>query len=142
MESDREPPENQNELFKSLITIQKKMPDRIDIFNQTNQEDLSNHFESLVKQEESDLGQFLNLHAVLDIINETYNYVESGSYGNLTMDQFLSLAREILPSTLVNPQTLKRIFAVFTGSTNIPKIEDSKEASNLLDPKRIQDMQV
>ena len=102
---------------------------------------MSNHFESLVKQEELDLGKFLNLHAVLDIINETYNYVESGSYGNLSMDQFLSLAKEILPSTLVNPQTLKRIFAVFTGSTNIPKIEDNKETSNLLDPKRIQDMQ-
>lgn len=62
------------------------MPDRIDIFNQTNQEDLSNHFESLVRQEEIDLGKFLDMNAVLDIINETYNYVESGNYGNLTMD--------------------------------------------------------
>ena len=62
------------------------MLDRIDIFNQTNQEDLSNHFESLVRQEEIDLGKFLDMNAVLDIINETYNYVESGNYGNLTMD--------------------------------------------------------
>ena len=62
------------------------MPDRIDIFNQSNQEDLSNHFESLVKQEEQDLSKFLSIHAVLDIINETYNYVESGNYGNLTLD--------------------------------------------------------
>lgn len=125
LESDRDSVENQNQLFKSLLTIQKKMPDRIDIFNQTNQEDLSNHFESLVRQEEIDLGKFLDMNAVLDIINETYNYVESGNYGNLTMDQFLALAKEILPSTLTNPQSLKRIFAVFTGSTNIPQIEEN-----------------
>ena len=34
LESAREATESQTELFRSLLTIQKKMPDRIDIFNQ------------------------------------------------------------------------------------------------------------
>jgi len=34
LESDRGDHSNQTDLFTSLLTIQKKMPDRIDIFNQ------------------------------------------------------------------------------------------------------------
>ena len=94
-----------------------------------------------------DLGKFLSADQVLDIINETYNYVESGEYGNLTMQQFLRLTREILPSTLNSPENLKKIFAVFTGSKDISFLEEEsktleKKVSSLpiLDPQRISEM--
>ena len=76
---------NQNELYRSLMTIQKKLPDRIDIFNNQENEDISENFEKLVNQEQVDLGKFLSEEKVYEIINETYNFVESGNTGNLTL---------------------------------------------------------
>ena len=75
----------QYELYRSLMTIQKKLPDRVDIFNNQQSEDITDHFEKLVEQEQLDLGKFLGEDKVYEIINETYNFVESGGTGNLTL---------------------------------------------------------
>ena len=87
---------------------------------------------------------------MLDIINETYNYVESGDYGNLSFDQFLRLAKKILPSNLNSTEILQRIFQVFTGSSDLTQLDPSimepiskksqSVGASLLDFKKIKSM--
>ena len=64
------------ELFNSIMTIQKKLPDRVDIFNNNSNEEMSNSFEGLVKKDVEDLSKFLTLEKVNEIINESYNFVD------------------------------------------------------------------
>ena len=99
----------QKELYNSLMTIQKKLPDRVDIFNNQNNEAMTEKFEQLVQQEEDDLGKFLTAAKVHEIINETYNLVDEGDVGNLTLGEFQDLVNEILPGPLKNSMNSSRI---------------------------------
>ena len=74
----------------------------------------------------------------------------SGDYGDLNLEEFLRLTKEILPSTLNSPDILRKIFAVFTGSKDVALFEQGTDPSpatksssqpQFLDLKKLQSMQ-
>ena len=102
------------------MTIQKKLPDRVDIFNNNSNEQMSNSFEGLVKKDVEDLSKFLTLEKVNEIINESYNFVDQEGTNDLSLNQFRRLLDEVLPRAYMSSFQSKRIigniYKVFTGA--------------------------
>lgn len=108
-------------LQTSLASFTRKKPDIADIFDaQSDFQQITAAFQNIVRQEHGHISQLLSDSIALDIINEMYNHVESGSYGKMSLKQFASLAEHILPRAMQSPDNLEKVFEVFTGTQRAP----------------------
>lgn len=82
-------------------------------------QDLTENFLKLVKQDMNDLGSFLPRQQSFEIINECYNYVETDDSSNVTLSEFINIAKMLLPQSIQNGQKLEQLYNVFTGNHNV-----------------------
>ena len=78
-------------LFRVLSSVKAKTPDLLDIFNREALSDISESFSVLVRSDYETLRRFLDQRTCLDIINESYNYVELPGYGALECTDFIKM---------------------------------------------------
>lgn len=59
---------------------------------------------------------FLNEQKVLDVINDSYNYVSISNYGYVTFEDFQNFADQLLPPSMREKSKLLEIFNTFNGN--------------------------
>jgi Ca2+-binding EF-hand superfamily protein len=102
-----------------LSNFKQKSADVVDFFNREMYQDLTENFLKLVKQDMNDLGSFLPRQQSFEIINECYNYVETDDSSNVTLSEFINIAKMLLPQSIQNGQKLEQLYNVFTGNHNV-----------------------
>ena len=111
--------ESREQLKRTLACFQRKRPQLVDVLHPDEKADyrtMSRNFKDFIQKEYDILENLFSEDTCLDMINETYNHFVAGSYGKISLAEFIELTDSLFPDAMKINSMLKNIYETFTGS--------------------------